>query len=122
MLKPTLLAVLTVSLVACNAPPAEPAPPALPSVPELATCPSVIAIRGFAFEPADCQVAPGTTLTFTNYDSAQHNATSTEGAATAFETPDLGEGESATVTFTAAGAYPYECTVHTSMTGTITVQ
>lgn len=122
MLKLTLLAVLTVSLAACNAPPAEPAPPAPPSVPELVTCPSTIAIRNFAFEPANCQVAPGTTLTFTNYDSPQHNATTTAGAAATFATSDLDEGESAPVTFTAAGQYPYECTIHPEMTGAITVQ
>ena len=111
---------LTAALAACNAPPAEPAPPALPS-PELATCPRVIAIRNFAFEPATCQVAPGTTLT-TNYDLPQHNATTTEGAAAGFATPDLDEGESAPVTFTATGQYPYECTAHPEMTGSITVQ
>ncbi len=122
MLKLTLLAVLTVSLAACNAPPAEPVSPTPPPAPELTTCPSTIAIRDFAFEPANCQVAPGTTLTFTNYDSAQHNAVSTDGAAASFETPTLDDNESAPITFTAAGKYLYECTFHPDMTGTITVQ
>ncbi len=123
MLKPTLLALsLTAALAACNAPPAAPVQPTPPPAPELVTCPSTIAIRDFAFEPANCQVAPGTTLTFTNYDSAQHNAVSTDGAAAPFRTPTLDEDESASVTFTAAGAYPYECTFHPGMTGTITVQ
>lgn len=123
MLKPTFLAVsLAAALAACNAPPAEPVQPTPPPAPELATCPSTIAIRDFAFEPANCQVAPGTTLTFTNYDSAQHNAVTTGGAAASFRTSTLDEGDSATVTLTAAGAYPYECTFHGGMTGTITVQ
>lgn len=120
MLKPTLLAVsLTFALAACNAPPAQPVPP---TVPELATCPGVIAIRNFKFEPANCRVAPGTTLTFYNYDTVPHNAVAEEGAAAPFETPDLDEGESATVTFTAVGEYPYLCTFHPDMRGKITVQ
>ena len=122
MLKLTLLAVLTVSLAACNAPPAAPVQPIPPPAPELVTCPSTIAIRDFAFEPANCQVVPGTTLTFTNYDSAQHNAVSTDGAAASFETPTLDENESAPITFTAAGEYLYKCTFHPDMTGSITVQ
>ena len=122
MLKLTLLAVLTVSLAACNTPPAEPVQPTPPPAPELVTCPSTIAIRDFAFEPANCQVAPGTIPTFTNYDSPQHNATTTAGAAAAFATPDLDEGESAPVTLAAAGQHPYECTIHPGMTGSITVQ
>ena len=123
MLKPTLLAVsLATVLAACNAPPAAPVQPTPPSAPELATCPSTIAIRDFAFEPANCRVAPGTTLTFTNYDSAQHNAVSMDGATASFETPTLDENESAPVTFTATGQYSYECTFHPDMTGTITVQ
>lgn len=114
----------TLALSACGSPtPVVPNPtPNPPPPPALATCPDTIAIRDFKFVPATCQVAPGTTLSFVNEDSALHNASSTEGAAATFKTANLDEGETAQVTFAATGEYPYECTFHPGMVGNITVQ
>ena len=33
----------------------------------------------------------------------------------------MGDGETFTFTFTTAGVYPYHCTIHPTMVGTITV-
>jgi plastocyanin len=79
-----------------------------------------IIIKNFAFAPADLTVAPGTKVTVTNQDSVTHTVTAT--GAKAFDTGDVNAG--ATVTFTApatAGSYPYICSIHTYMHGTLTV-
>jgi amicyanin len=75
-------------------------------------------IAGFAFGPSDLTITVGDTVTWTNRDVVVHTATSTSGA---FDTGDLGEGESASVTFTAPGTYDYLCTPHPTMTGRIVV-
>jgi plastocyanin len=56
----------------------------------------------------------------TNNDGVTHTFTSVSGPA-AFNSGQLGKGASASVTFTKAGGYSYHCSIHTSMTGSITV-
>jgi len=38
-----------------------------------------------------------------------------------FDTGIIGPGSTHTVTFAAAGSYPYHCSIHPTMTGTITI-
>jgi plastocyanin len=79
-----------------------------------------IVISNFAFHPAALTVTPGEKVTVTNRDSTAHTVTDT--AADGFNTGDVDPG--ATVTFTApakAGTYPYICTIHQFMHGTLTV-
>jgi plastocyanin len=85
------------------------------------TTPAVapLAIRNFAFLPSTLVVAVGTTVTVTNDDTVTHTWTSTTGA---FTSGPLAPGASYSHTFTVAGTYPYMCTIHTFMTGTIVVQ
>lgn len=78
-----------------------------------------ITIKNFAFSPSSITVAPGTTVTVTNSDSVAHTVTSKTGG---FDTGDIQAGQSKT--FTApnkAGSYPYICTIHQYMSGTLTV-
>jgi len=72
-------------------------------------------ISGFAFSPADLQVAVGDTVVFTNKDGAPHTATGD-----AFDTGTIKKNETATVTIAAAGAHAYKCRFHSGMKGTIT--
>lgn len=76
-----------------------------------------VTIEGFAFSPADLNVAVGDTITFTNNDGAPHTATALDGS---FDTGRLNRGESAEITITSAGSHAYKCNFHPSMTGTIT--
>ncbi|WP_328329228.1 MULTISPECIES: cupredoxin domain-containing protein [unclassified Streptomyces] len=79
-----------------------------------------ITIQSFAFTPADLTVAPGTTITVTNKDSTLHTLTAT--GKKAFDTGDIAAGK--TVTFkapSAKGKYPYFCTIHQYMKGSLTV-
>lgn len=71
------------------------------------------------FTPGTRTVPTGTTVTWIwNAGSSTHNVTFTDGPASANQT----SGEF-TRTFTVAGIYPYECTIHgTGMTGTVVVE
>jgi plastocyanin len=75
-----------------------------------------VTIADFEFG-APVTVAPGTTVTFTNTDSAPHNAVGDD-----FKTADLEWGERDTVTFDQAGTYDYVCTFHPFMKGSIVVR
>ena len=78
-----------------------------------------IAIADFAFSPATLTITAGDTVTWTNSDQVVHTATSTTGA---FDSGDLAQGESYSLTFTTPGTYAYLCTPHPTMTGQIVVQ
>jgi plastocyanin len=73
--------------------------------------------KGFAFDPATLEVKVGDTVTFKNEDSAPHNVK--------IDGKELGtqdQGASVTWTASAAGSFPYTCTIHPSMAGEIVVK
>jgi plastocyanin len=78
-----------------------------------------VAIKGFAFNPAEVTVKVGDTVTWTNNDSANHTVVADNGE---FKSGDLGQGATFSFTFAKAGTYPYKCGVHPNMTGTVTVK
>lgn len=79
---------------------------------------STITIKDFGFTTPD-SVSPGATITVDNEDGTAHTVTSDDGDA--FDDA-AAEG---TTTFTAPtkpGSYPFHCTIHPSMHGTLVVQ
>ncbi|MFF7544966.1 cupredoxin family copper-binding protein [Streptomyces canus] len=80
-----------------------------------------VAMKGYAFSPASLSVPAGSTVTWTNYDTAPHDVKTTSGPL-AIHSPMLNKGQSWSFTFTTAGAYGYVCTVHPDMTAGITVR
>jgi plastocyanin len=78
-----------------------------------------ISIKGLAFNPASLTIVKGASVTWTNDDSTTHTVTSDTGA---FESGNLSPGNSFTHQFNDAGTFPYHCSIHTFMKGTITVQ
>ena len=72
-----------------------------------------------AFTPATTQVAVGTTVTWVNNDTVQHTVTSDTKL---FDSGPIDPGGKFTYTFTQAGTFAFHCSIHTSMTGSITVQ
>jgi plastocyanin len=78
-----------------------------------------VGIENFAYAPADVSAAVGETITWTNSDSAPHTATLDDGAC---DTGNIAQNASAGLVFDAAGTYPYHCTIHPNMKGTITIQ
>lgn len=78
-----------------------------------------VSIANFAFAPATVTVTVGDTVTWTNTDAIVHTATASDGS---WDTGDIAEGASASITFQAAGTFAYICTPHPTMTGTVIVQ
>jgi plastocyanin len=79
---------------------------------------SDVAIAGFAFVPADISVSAGTTVTWTNNDSAPHTVTLDDGSA---DSGNMAQGSTFSLAFDTAGTFAYYCAIHASMTGTVTV-
>jgi plastocyanin len=80
---------------------------------------NAVDITGFAFSPETLTISIGDTVTWTNKESATHTATADGGE---FDSGNLGNGDTFSHTFTAAGTYTYYCKIHTSMTATIIVE
>jgi plastocyanin len=80
-----------------------------------------VTIMNFKFDPTPLTIPVGTTVVWTNQDTAPHTATSDPGSAFAFDTGMLQKGQSGKITFTQAGTFTYFCSVHPNMHGTVTV-
>jgi plastocyanin len=80
-----------------------------------------ISIQDFSFSPSTTTVAAGTTVTWTNDDSAVHDVTSADGPGTdatttsTFASATLSQGDTFSFTFAQPGTYYYECTIHAAM-------
>ena len=77
---------------------------------------TTISAQGFKFMPANANVVVGQEITFDNQDNARHSITADDGS---FQTETVKKAKS-TFTVTKAGSYPFHCSVHSYMTGTIT--
>ena len=75
---------------------------------------------GNVFSPASPTIDAGTTVRWINEDAVAHNTTSS--TAGLWASSNLAEGGTFQRTFATAGSFPYECTIHPGMTGTITVR
>jgi len=79
-----------------------------------------IVIRDFAFLPSALTVAPGTTIRVSNQDRAPHTVTANDRS---FDSGTIAGGQRGEITAPRApGTYPYICTLHPEMTGTLIVQ
>lgn len=86
---------------------------------------SMVTVRQFRYMPQELAVKAGSKVTWTNQDQILHTATAGATPGTAdgkFDGSMDGVGQSFTFTFDQPGTYPYFCSRHTSMTGTIVVQ
>lgn len=77
-----------------------------------------VTISGFSFSPNTVTVNVGDTVTWTNQDPSTHTATSSGN----FNTGNVPEGGSKSVTFNSAGTFDYICTIHPTMQGTVVVR
>ena len=78
-----------------------------------------VLMRDIEFKPRNLTIDPGDTVRWENEDSEPHNAI---GEDNSFETPVIDQGETSEHTFQNSGKYPYFCTIHQGMDGTITVR
>ena len=77
-----------------------------------------VTIEGFAFGPANIEASVGDVIAFTNKDAASHTATLDDGAC---DTGGIPSDATKSLTFNEAGSFPFHCTIHPDMKGTITV-
>jgi plastocyanin len=78
-----------------------------------------VKVDNFSFGPATLTVAVGTTVTWTNRDDIPHTVVSTDKV---FKSKVLDTDEKFSFTFAKAGTYPYFCSIHPKMTGSVVVQ
>lgn len=81
---------------------------------------SVNATTGLQFEPADVTITAGGTVTW-NFAGTAHNVTFNSAAPQGGNIATIANS-SVSRTFATAGSYPYHCTIHGGMNGTVTVQ
>jgi plastocyanin len=81
---------------------------------------SIVGIAGgMSFSPAVVTVKVGQKIGWKNTDSTTHRMVDNGGA---FDSGSLGPGSASTIiTMNTAGSFPYHCSIHPTMTGTITV-
>jgi plastocyanin len=77
-----------------------------------------VTIKNFKFTPGTSSVHVGDTITWTNQDIAPHTATAKDGS---FDTGTINQNKSGSHTFAKAGTFPYICSIHPNMKGTVTV-
>jgi plastocyanin len=75
-------------------------------------------MQNTAFNPTSITVTVNTTVKWTNKDGMTHTVTSDSSL---FDSGNIGSGNTYTHQFTAAGTYPYRCTLHSGMTGKVIV-
>jgi plastocyanin len=126
------LVAFALALAACGSSSTTPAPTTAPAASTPASAPSpeastgggggagnAVTIQNFSFGPATLDVAVGTTVTWTNKDSTNHTVTANDGS---FDSKAISPGATFTQTFATAGTFAYHCSIHSTMTATITVK
>jgi plastocyanin len=78
-----------------------------------------VEISGVCFGPTVARVPVGGKVTWTNLDPFAHNVVGASVAWGGYD--DLRPNGSATYDFPKAGVYPYACTIHPGMVGTVVV-
>ncbi len=78
-----------------------------------------VTIQNFAYQPVNLQVKVGTTVTWTNQDTAPHTVTFHDASLTSSSL--LQKGDVYRYTFTKVGTFTYYCQVHPYMTAQVVV-
>jgi len=77
-----------------------------------------VSIANFAYDPSPLEISVGTTVTWTNMDSAPHTVTSSGN----FQSGRMDQGATFQHTFDTAGTFDYFCEFHSNMKGQVIVQ
>jgi amicyanin len=114
------------SPVATTAPPATPLPVATPVFVPKETTPTVsdntIRIQNMAFNPPTMTVKAGAIVRWVNNDEVPHTVIFTKESGLACGTGIMSSSQSCSVKFDETGTFPYTCSIHPSMQGTIIVE
>ena len=82
---------------------------------------SSVDIQDFSYQPEKIIIKKGTTVTWTNQDSARHDVTPDQPSADFEASELLAQGESYSFTFNTVGTYSYFCSPHPYMKGVVEV-
>ncbi len=77
-----------------------------------------VEIVDFGFDPAALDVSTGTAVTWTNTGAVPHTVTFDDGTV---DSGNLASGATFEHTFDTAGTFDYFCSIHPTMTATVTV-
>jgi plastocyanin len=117
-----LTALLGISMACGSSSPSTPTPTPTPS-PSGPGAASIVAgaslLTTTAYAPNPITVAVGGTVTWTNNDSTTHTSVSNSNA---WNSGPIAPGGTFKMTFASAGSFPYHCSIHPGMVGTVTVQ
>jgi plastocyanin len=96
-----------------------------PQPPTQVSVTTTVNIQNFAFNPASITVPKGTTVTWMNQDSANHEIVNDAQGSIAqgalFTSNSLAKGASYSFKFDNPGTYHYHCSIHPSMKATVIV-
>jgi plastocyanin len=79
---------------------------------------TTVSIHDLTFDPATLNVAPGTTVTWTNNDHVAHTVTADDGL---FDSGVLEPGQSYSTWLGGSGTVTYHCEIHPDMKGSVVV-
>jgi len=82
------------------------------------TSKSAVTIKNFAFAPSPASATAGQPLQVRNADDTAHTFTADDGS---FDTGPIAGGQTRAITPRAPGTIHYHCSIHTYMTGTLSV-
>ncbi|KIC94183.1 hypothetical protein OI18_12945 [Flavihumibacter solisilvae] len=75
-------------------------------------------MKNSVFSPASLRVKTGTTVKWNNDDTMAHTVTANDNS---FDSGEIQPGGNFSRMYNTVGTYPYHCTLHPGMTGTIEV-
>lgn len=101
------------------APAPAPAPPPGQATASVSIPTNAATLGNRAFAPPQLNVAPGTTVTWTNTDTVTHTSTSDVAG---WDSGALAPGGRFSFEFRTAGTFPYHCIIHPGMVGRVVVQ
>lgn len=78
-----------------------------------------VVMEGVAFVPATLTVKQGDTVIWVNKDLFPHTATAQDRS---FDSPEMAPNQTWKYTTTKSGTFPYVCTLHPTMKGTLIVK
>lgn len=92
--------------------------------PTAARAQSVVAVSMInnTFAPADIRIPVGATVVWANDDYTSNESHDVSMVGGLFYSPVFGPGGIFEFTFTTAGVFPYYCSLHDGMTGSVTVE
>ena len=93
------------------------------ATPTESTATTQIVMQDVSFDPAEIQVEPGTTVTWTNQDAFPHTVTAgtRDNPTGLFESGNISADGTFSFTFEEPGTYEYFCSIHDGMRGVIVV-